>query len=316
MASAMTAKREAAALAQPAARTDAPAAAPTTPGEANRADGAVRLAFAADAERAIGPRPTRLAELYHRQPLRVLRPVPAADDLTAAVIACISGGLCGGDRLTVKVCAGPGSGAQVSGQAPEKAYRSLGATARIEADLAAGAGALLEWLPQEMIVFDGARVRRETSIRLSDGAAVLAGEMTVLGRHARGEAFCAGALHDGWRVFGPNGRLVWRDAFRLEGDAPAGIADPARLAGARALATIVLAAPEAAAHLEGVRGRASAAEDAGAGTIGVSLVNDLLIVRMIGSDVLALRGAFADLWRTLRRDALALPARMPRLWSI
>jgi len=68
---------------------------------------------------------SRLAQLYQRDPLRVLFPAPAAGDPPVAVIVTTSGGLVAGDRLDIRVELAPGATAHVTASAAEKVYRSL-----------------------------------------------------------------------------------------------------------------------------------------------------------------------------------------------
>ena len=115
---------------------------------------------------------TRLAHLYERNPLRVLFPAPVAGDVPTAVLVTTSGGLVAGDRIEIAVTAGEGAAAHVTGSAAEKIYRSTGATTEIEQTLSVGMEAWLEFLPPEAILFDRARLRRNTRIELAAGARV------------------------------------------------------------------------------------------------------------------------------------------------
>ncbi|WP_307833687.1 urease accessory protein UreD, partial [Azospirillum brasilense] len=73
---------------------------------------------------------TRLATLYHHDPLRVLLPDPRAGDLPIAVLVTTSGGLVGGDRLDVALSAGPGAAAPGTTQAAGEGYPPAGAARR------------------------------------------------------------------------------------------------------------------------------------------------------------------------------------------
>ena len=125
---------------------------------------------------------TRLTHLYQRDPLRVLFPTPAAGDPLLAVLVTTSGGLVAGDRLDIGVRLAENAVAHVTASAAEKVYRSLGPTTRIRQSLSVAAGAALEFRPLETIMFDGARLWRETTIELEPGAGFLGGEIVVLGR--------------------------------------------------------------------------------------------------------------------------------------
>jgi hypothetical protein len=76
--------------------------------------------------------------------------------------------------------------------------------------------AKLAWLPQETIVFNWGRLSRETEIKVSSGAELLALEWLVLGRAAHGEEMVGGHIADSWRVK-KDGRLIWADSFRATG---------------------------------------------------------------------------------------------------
>ena len=114
------------------------------------------------------------------------------------------------------------------------------------------AGASLEWLPQETILFDRCAVDRRLDVDLADDAWFLGVESLVFGRAAMGERVVQAWLRDGIRVR-RGGRWLLHDAVRLEGEVDAALQRATIAGGARALATLVHVAPDAEAALEGVR---------------------------------------------------------------
>jgi urease accessory protein len=258
---------------------------------------------------------TRLAHLYERNPLRVLFPTPAADDVPNAVLVTTSGGLVAGDRIAVSVTVGEAAAAHVTGSAAEKVYRSTGATTVVEQGLTVAAGGWLEFLPPETILFDRARLRRDTRIDLAAGAGFLGGGIVVFGRIAMGERFTAGLLHEAWEVC-RDGALLWGDALRVGEDVAAVMADPACFDAAQACATLILAprGPDVRSFIEGAR---AVQQETGAPTLraGVTAVHGVLVARWLGPAV-AVRRAYADLACHLRAAAMGLPARLPRLWHV
>ena len=161
----------------------------------------------------------------------------------------------------------------------------------------------LEWLPQETIVFDGARLDRRIDVSLDGDARLLAAETLVLGRAARGEVFARGSVLDRWRVR-RGGRLLWADATRLDEPAAAR-AERFALDGAGAVATMLLAAPDAASQRERLR------ELTGGGA---SLVAPgLLVARLVG-EAGEVRAALGRALTELRAAAFGHPRRLPRLW--
>ncbi len=258
---------------------------------------------------------TRLAHLYERNPLRVLFPQSVAGDATLAVLVTTSGGLVAGDRIDVSVAAGEGAVAHVTGSAAEKIYRSTGATTQVDQCLVADADAWLEFLPPETILFERARLRRNTRVELAPGAGFLGGGIVVFGRIAMGERFGHGLLHEGWEVR-RDGRLVWGDALHIDGDVAAIMADPACFDGAAACATLILA-PQAGDPRRFVESAREVQQRSAAVGVraGVTAVNGLLVARWLG-DPVALRRAYADLACHLRAEAMGLPPRLPRLWHV
>lgn len=276
-----------------------------------RCDGGVEARFARRGDA------TRLAALYQRNPGRLLFPQVGENQPPEAVLVTVAGGLTGGDRMSVRLEADAGAAFTATTQAAEKIYRSDGTDTHVDIDLHVGAGAALEWMPQETILFDGARLRRRTSIALAPGARLIAGEITVFGRTARGERFREGLLFDRWQVRGPDG-LLWHDATRLEGDIGARMAHPAGYAGAIASATFLCAGAEREAMLAHARRWQEGRGDEQL-RVGASLVNGLLILRWLAHDAARLRASFLDFWLGLRsaRDlhGIALPDTPPRVWA-
>jgi len=275
-----------------------------------RASGALTLGVAGPD--APGGR-SRLADLYQHDPCRALLPAPDPGEPLTAVLITTSGGLTGGDRLAVAIAAAAGSDALCTPQAAEKIYRAGDdAAAEIALQLDVAAGARLEWLPQETILFDGARLRRQIRIDMAGGdTRLLAGDIIVFGRIARGERFGRGLLADRWQLC-RDGRPLWVDAQRLDGDIAGHLAHPAGFAGAVAQGLILYAGPDAETRRDEIRALQADHDLAGAG---VTLLGGLLLIRLLDDDAARLRRHFALLWAALR-PGLGRPAAMPRLWRL
>jgi urease accessory protein len=262
---------------------------------------------------------TGLAHLYQHDPLRVLFPTPEPGEAAAlAVLVTTSGGLVAGDRIRIGVRAEPGAVVHVTSSTAEKVYRSTGAaTTEMTQSLAVAGGGWLEYLPQETILFDGARLRRHTSVMLAAGAGFLGGGIVVFGRRARGERFTRGLLHEQLEVR-RDGMLMWGDALHVEGDVAAIMADPACFGNAAACATLILVPPsgcDPGKHVAPARAVQQRSAAAAAGLrAGVTAVNGLVVARWLAAEPFALRRAYADLACHWRAAAMGLPARLPRLW--
>jgi urease accessory protein len=225
--------------------------------------------------------------------------------LPGAVLLNTAGGLTGGDRLVQSVRWGDGTAATVAGQAAERIYRSLGDAAVIETKLAVGAGALAEWLPQETILFDRARLDRDLQIDLQADAEFLGIEAIVFGRAAMGETVRQGTLRDAWRIR-RDGRLVYADALAVDGNPAAALDRPGLGRGARAVATLLFVAPAAASLIDPLRAALAGAQ----GLAGASAWNGLLVARFTAPDGAVLR---RDLISAL--DVLRAGRPLPRVWQ-
>jgi urease accessory protein len=267
-----------------------------------RSHGEARLRFAADATGQ-----SRLKERYASSPARLLTP-RTHGEAPEAVLANTAGGVAGGDSLSVSVECGPGADGVVSGQAAEKIYRALDAPAKMQTKLRLDAGATLEWLPQETILFNGALLNRQINVDLADDARLLMAETIVLGRKAHNETFASGCLTDYWRI-DRAGQPLWRDRMLVEGGGDSLFAATG-FRSARALATMIYAAPDAAAHTEYLQTEmANLPIFAGA-----THVRGLLIARMLGDDAGALKSMLADVIGAFRHRTLDRPATAPRVW--
>jgi urease accessory protein len=253
---------------------------------------------------------TALRHLYQSAPCRVLFPTPEPGEAPQAALVNVAGGLAGGDSLELAVTLAAGTTASLTTPAAEKLYRSLGEDSRIAVELSLAEGATLEWLPQETILFDGSRLRRSLRADLAPGARLLAAEMLVFGRAARGETLTQGLLHDRWRLR-RDGRLTWADALELSGDIAARLNDPFGFGGAGAMASLVLAASPAEAAAARDLLRDLPAEVPVAATLPRP---GLLLARWLGAAT-PLRAAVAQAIPALRSAILGLPPCLPRLWT-
>ena len=271
-----------------------------------RADGAAILSIGCDRSGA-----SRLRDLYQRAPCRMLFPDVEPGEPLQAVVLTTTGGLTGGDRTSVEFNVGARARATLTTQAAEKLYRALPGTAPVECavSVTVGTNAWCEWLAQETILFNGAHLRRSFCADLAPGARMLAVESIVFGRQAMGEELRVGMLHDSWRIRRA-GRLAWADTMRLEGDIAGLRSAPFGFGTAVAFATLVFAAPDAGELLEPVR---AALEDAAAQS-GATLLDGLLIIRLLDSDALRLRSRVVHLAGLIRHTAAGISRMLPRVW--
>jgi urease accessory protein len=243
----------------------------------------------------------RRGTLHESGSLRVRFPSPEAEGFSA-VLVNTAGGVAGGDHFDIDITAGEASRLTLTTAAAEKVYRAPAAAAKLNIALRAESGAHLAWLPQETILFDGARVSRRIDIDLAENASLLLCEIVVFGRSAMGERMLHGEFVDRWRMR-RGGRLVFAETVRLDGDIGEKLAKPAVAKGGVAIGTALIV-PGDEVLVERIR---EAAVSFG-GEVGISAWNGFAMARFCAQDAARLR---ADMMTVLGR---ASAAPLPRLW--
>jgi len=216
-----------------------------------------------------------------------------------------SGGLASGDRLRFAVDLRDGTRALATTQTAERAYRANDAPARAQVALSVGKGGWLDWLPQETILYDNARLERDTQVDLTGDAGCMLLEILVLGRLAMGETISHLHLRDR-RVVRRDGRVIHHDALALDDAALPRLNDPAMLDGARVMASMAVIAADAADLLA----RARAVLDEPGVTTAASALPGRLCLRILSHDNWPLRRQVNRLLGALRPDPL------PRIWQV
>jgi urease accessory protein len=262
-----------------------------------RARGTGRIAVSVEGGR------TRLRRLYQEGCGKILLPIDRAARSLEAVAINTSGGLTGGDRMVWRAEAEAGAALTVTTQACEKIYRARDGHAAVSVDLEIGAGARIDWLPRETILFDGGALSRTLEADLARNACLLAVEAVVLGRTAMGETVRRGALRDRWRIR-REGRLVFADDLRFEGPVADLAARSPTLAGAAAFASLLLVAEDAQRLLNPVRAAIGASG-------GASAFDGKLFARIVATDGQALRAVLLPTIAILRDGEPA-----PRIWRM
>jgi urease accessory protein len=253
---------------------------------------------------------TRIEDVFERSPIRIMFPRTGHCRVEEAVIINTGGGVAGGDRLECSVTALPGASIAVTSQAAEKVYRALDDPARVATRLKARESARLAWLPQETIVFNGARLQRTTEIELFSGAELLALEWLVLGRAAHGEVVVSGGVLDGWRVK-KDGRLIWADSFRISDQIFVHLNRKALLSNFNSIATLVYFGPDLDRRLELLQEILSSL----ACECAVTLVSGLIVARFAAKQSSDLKLALRSFLQQFQPELSSGPFRVPKMWS-
>ena len=251
---------------------------------------------------------TKLSRKSHDGPLVVQKPLyPEGGDVCHAIVVHPPGGIAGGDELLLEAKVGERACALLTTPGAAKWYRSGGPWAgqRLRFDV----DGTLEWLPQEAIVFDGARAQADCEIDLAAGASLIGWDLVCLGRTGSGERYARGTYRSAFCVR-REGRLLWLERGRIDGGGPL-MDSPAGLAGCPVFGTLFAASPLLDRKiLENLR-EVNPVEGKGA----ITLLPGILLARYLGDSTEAARRYFVALWRVLRPALAGREAIEPRIWG-
>ncbi|BAY28825.1 urease accessory protein D [Nostoc carneum NIES-2107] len=251
--------------------------------------------------------------IYNQQqaPLKVQRPFyPEGEKVCHSVILHTAGGVVGGDRLSLNFHLQPHAQALITTAAASKIYRSNGLQARQIIDIKVDAGACLEWLPQETILFNSAIYRQDLRVELATEATWLGWEITRLGRSARGEKFLQGEWRSHTEIW-QQGVPLWIDRQYLPGSEEV-FHSPHGLAGQPIVGSLVWVGNPVDSEI------VAKARNLwrGTGEAGVTLLQHGLLCRYRGASTSEVRNWFTAVWQMLRVNFLSRGSCVPRVWQV
>ncbi len=216
-----------------------------------------------------------------------------------AILINTSGGLAGGDSVSIEAEVGPSATLTLTSQTAERVYRSLGPAACVDVNLRASPGSALLWMPQETILFEQGALSRTLNIELAADARFLAVEPLIFGRTEMGEHANRLSIRDRWSIR-KNGHLIHAEALTIGPDRPS---TPATLGAFRATATIILISEDADRVLATVRPLLTPND-------GASAWNGKFVARLMANDGF-------DLRKTLIKVLSACAGRdqLPKCWT-
>jgi urease accessory protein len=265
---------------------------------------------------------TQVLQSRAQAPLKIQRPFyPEGPTICHSAMLHTAGGVVGGDRLSISIDLQPQAQVLLTTTAAAKLYRSNGLTAQQTVQMTVGAGACLEWLPLDTIVFEQAAYRQSVRVNLAVGAQWVGWEITRFGRSARGEAFRTGNWRSHTEVW-QGERPLWCDRQWLPGSAAVYDGDHG-LAGCPVVGSFVwITAPAAWVPTAGstvppewvARARSQMQLTNGEG--GVTRLQTGLLCRYRGHSSTEARRWFVEVWDGLRREIQGRSACISRLWGV
>jgi urease accessory protein len=255
---------------------------------------------------------TLLATRSHCGPLQIQKALyPEGPGICHITVLHPPGGLVGGDALAVAARLNPQARVCLTTCGATKWYRCPHVGAQQRLHFAVEAGAALEWLPRESILFDGSKPTMQLDVDLAPGALFLGWEILCFGRRASGEGWNAGELRLRTRIRQAGHPLWWERANVVAGSGFE--SSPVGLAGYSVSATFIAAGSDVGAELlSACRGIVPRALDA---RVGITRLPKILLARYLGHSSQDAFDWFTSLWQMVRPALLDQPAMLPRLWA-
>ena len=252
---------------------------------------------------------TVMTELEHEGPLRVQRPFYPEGELCHVYLLHPPGGLVGGDTLSINIQASSGAKALFTSPGSTKFYRSAGEYAYMNLKLKVEKNSSLEWFPQENIFFPGAKSKINTIIDLQEGAQLLAWDISCLGMPVNNEKFLSGEVDNRFEII-RNGKSFLLERLRVNG-----IDQLNAQSGLRGYSMQCSFFATACNESILERVRETLQDNQSDYPWGATLIDDLLIIRVLGERTEKIQQLLIPIWKQLRPLLLNKKAVTPRIWA-
>jgi len=270
----------------------------------------LELGFKKDQKRTI------LAHRKHSGPVRVQKMLwPEKTGVCHALIVHPPAGIAGGDHLSFEVQVDQAAHALVTTPGAGKWYRTNQKPAYQHIHLTVQQQGILEWLPQETMLFNGALAHSETHIQLAESASFIGWDMLVIGRQARAEQFNSGAYQSRFLLYRGE-KLLVADCLKFQGQ-DRWLTSCLGMNGHAVMGSFWAVAPEKyrasvylEEHLDLIRELMMRMDV----PVTLTLLDDVVTARYLGDDVRQCHDAFAAIRARLRRYWFGLDEEFPRIW--
>ena len=270
----------------------------------------LELAFSAKNNKTI------LSKNLHFGPLMVQKPFyPESPEVCHIYLLHPPGGVVHGDQLKIDVNVQTFAHALVTTPAAGKFYRSAGLFASLTQTLHVEESAILEWLPQETLLFNDSRVHLKTLITVDKNARFIGWEMLCLGRKASAEPYSSGECRQHFELWRGN-KPLFIERCHIEGQSSM-LKEKWGMDHWPLTATLI-ATNCTETQLNAVQDlfeQSSFTKINIKGHMSVTLKNDLLICRFLGEQAEHARACFIEVWKLIRPGIVNKEAHIPRIWN-
>lgn len=250
-----------------------------------------------------GENQTVLVDRTQTGPLTLQRPFYPEGKPCHLYLLHPPGGIVGGDMLELDVNLTPHTHLVMTMPGATKFYRTAEHYASLHQTFNVDADSVLEWLPQDNIIFSAAKADIKTVINLQPSSKLLGWECLCLGRPTMAEKFDYGEVKSHLAINIPNRHGLNEYLKIISGDCT--------VIGHYAYSATLFAYPANEMLLTLARQTiANSPFPAGA-----TCLDNLLMIRLLANDNLTCQYYLHELWRVLRPTLLNIPACPPRIWT-
>ncbi len=251
----------------------------------------------------------------HEGPLRLQKVLyPEGNSVAHAIVLHPPGGAAGADSLTINLSVGAGAHVVATTPGAAKWYgcdadkpSSQTITLQVQGN------GVLEWLPQESIVFDHAHSSWRTRVLLASQAVAAGMEVIMLGRQASDERFSQGVVSTRLEIIRDD-KLLYAESSNLKGNDPR-FESMQGLLGQRCFGQLWVVADHTNLLLAIETLQAPIDGAAGVRCASTLVRQGLLIVRAVGAGPEVVRGALELAWHRIRKQITGRQAQPLRIWS-
>ena len=253
---------------------------------------------------------TCLVRKKQRGPLTLQRPFYPEKDICHSYLLHPPGGVVGGDTLDISVQAAAGSHCLITTPGATKFYRSKGDLVSTQSQkISVSKDAIVEWLPQQNIFFPEAQSRLKTQVDIATGGKFIGWEVHCFGRPANNETFHQGNISSSTEIT-IDGELRLVEQLRTEDSS---LIDSSSGLRGMAMQGSLIAAP--CNQLQRDQLERILHSNQYPHPIGLTLVDDVLVIRVLGNQIEPILEIFTQLWTELRTEWLQIPSCSPRIWA-
>lgn len=257
---------------------------------------------------------TQLVKAYSQAPLKIQRSFyPEGQEICHSIILHTAGGMVGGDRLSQTINLQPETQVVLTTPAASKIYRSSGETAHNIINIEVDKQAYLEFVPREIIIFNGAIFNQNLRVNLAADACYLGWEITRFGRTARGEIFNHGQWKSCTEIW-QNNCPIWIDRQGFIANEEI-LNSPHGLGGQPVIASLIwVGQPVSEDIIKTIRQLWEQRETSS--QAGVTQLISGLLCRYRGNSTQEVINWFTDVWQLLRQNYTGKSIVKPRVWQL